>query len=172
MKMIKEEKFREDLYYRLNVISILIPGLCERCEDVPLLIRHFLKKENERTDKNINFSIRSIEVMQKYPWPGNVRELENFIKMICVTTEKQTVEPEDLPESIFSEAIINSIKWKNLWQLDNFQTAIGMVVENFEKEFLRYHIAKNNSNISRTAEAIGLSRVSLYKKINQYSLDV
>ncbi|MCX6151443.1 MAG: sigma-54 dependent transcriptional regulator [Ignavibacteriales bacterium] len=169
-KLIEEEKFREDLYYRLNVIEICLPTLSERSDDIPLLINHFLQKENIRMQKQIFFSPESVELLQKYSWKGNVRELENFIRMMFVTTEKQTIEPTDLPESIFSEVLISSLKWKNLWRQNNFQTALNSAIENFEREFLTYHIKNNCGNISKTAEAIGLSRVSLHKKISQYKL--
>jgi DNA-binding NtrC family response regulator len=171
-KLISDNKFREDLFYRLNVIEICLPDLCKRIEDIPILINHFLQKENNRTKKQISFSSETIDILQKYPWKGNVRELENFIKMICVTSGKETVEPTDLPENIFSEAILTSLKWKNLWKQNNFQTALNSAVENFEMEYLEYHLKKNDGNISKTAEAIGLSRVSLHKKIGQYKIDV
>jgi DNA-binding NtrC family response regulator len=170
-KLIREEKFREDLYYRLNVIEIRLPALSERSDDIPLLINHFLQRENIRTLKRISLSAASMDILEKYPWKGNVRELENFIKMICVTSEKEIIEPSDLPENIFSEALLTSMKWKNLWQQNDFQIALSSAVENFEREYLTYHIKKNEGNISKTAEAIGLSRVSLHKKIGQYKLN-
>ena len=170
-ELITKEKFREDLYYRLNVVEICVPALSERIEDIPLLINHFLQRENLRTKKGISFSSASMDILQKYPWKGNVRELENFIMMICVTSEKAIIEPTNLPENVVSETLINSMKWKSIWQQSDFQSALNNAIENFEKEYLSYHIKKNDGNISKTAESIGLSRVSLYKKIGQYKLN-
>ncbi len=169
-KLIEENKFREDLYYRLNVVEINLPGLEDRKEDIPLLINHFIEKEFERTKKRITLSSEVLDVFMKHRWKGNIRELENFIKMLSVITDHQMIQISDLPESFFTSSITNAIKMKSVWEKYDFQNALNSAVENFEKEFLRYHIEKNNGNVSRTAEAIGLSRVSLYKKINQYNL--
>jgi len=169
-KLITENKFREDLYYRLNVIDIYLPRLVDRKEDIPLLVKHFIEKEFERTKKRVALSSEVMEIIVNHPWKGNIRELENFIKMIVVTTENEAVQLIDLPETFFANAIISVMSWKSLWEKYDFQSALNSATENFEKEFLKYHIEKNNGNISRTAEAIKLSRVSLYKKINQYKL--
>jgi transcriptional regulator with PAS, ATPase and Fis domain len=168
--LIEENKFREDLYYRLNVVEINLPKLEDRKEDIPLLINHFIEKEFERTKKRIILSPEVMEILINHNWRGNIRELENFIKMLAVISEHKLIQITDLPESFFVNMIANSMKRKELWEKYDFQCALNSAVENFEKEFLRYHIEKNNGNISKTAEAIGLSRVSLYKKINQYNL--
>jgi two-component system, NtrC family, response regulator PilR len=170
-ELVTKGKFREDLYYRLNVVEICVPVLRKRTDDIPLLADHFLQRENLRTKKKISFSPASIEVLQNYPWNGNVRELENFIMMICATSEKDFIEPTSLPENIFSETLITSLKLKGLIQQSDFQSALNNVIESFEKEYLSYHIKKNDGNISKTAESIGLSRVSLHKKIGQYNLN-
>jgi DNA-binding NtrC family response regulator len=170
-ELVANEKFREDLYYRLNVVEICTPALQERIDDIPLLVNHFLQRENLRTKKRISFSPASIEVLQKYPWKGNVRELENFIMMICVTSEKDFIEPTGLPENIFSQTLITAIKLKSLVQQSDFQSTLNSAIKNFEKEYLLYHLKKNNGNISKTAESISLSRVSLHKKIGQYKLN-
>lgn len=170
MRLIEENKFREDLYYRLNVVEISLPKLEDRMEDIPLLINHFIEKEFERTKKRITLDPEVTEILINHSWRGNIRELENFIKMLAVITENKMVQITDLPESFFVNKISNSIKQKKLWEKYGFQNALNSAVENFEKEFLRYHLEKNNGNISKTAEVIGLSRVSLYKKINQYNL--
>ncbi len=169
-KLIEENKFREDLFYRLNVVEISLPKLEERKEDIPLLINHFIEKEFERTKKRITLAPEVTEILINHSWRGNIRELENFIKMLAVITENKMIQITDLPESFFVNIIANSGKQKELWEKYDFQNALNSAVENFEKEFLKYHIEKNNGNISKTAEAIGLSRVSLYKKINQYNL--
>ncbi len=164
-QMIETGNFREDLYYRLNVVEILLPPLRKRPEDIPLLIEHFL---NGR--RTLIFPEATLEVLQKYPWQGNVRELENLVRMLQATTEGDTVHPEHLPEKIVAGASLSALNWKELWKKKDFQAALHQAIENFEREFLGYHLKKNNLNISQTATAINLSRVSLYKKIKQYDL--
>lgn len=96
--MIEKGTFREDLFYRLNVVPIKIPPLRERPEDILSMIRYFLKKNNEKFGEDKNFTSNTIAVMLKYGWPGNVRELENIIEMLVITTKGKTIVPDDLPE--------------------------------------------------------------------------
>ncbi len=166
-ELVKKNKFREDLYYRLNVVEVNVPPLRRRTDDIPILINHFLTKSNGR---KISFSGEAITVLEKYTWPGNIRELENFVKMLMVTTDNPIIEINDLPEKILNEINYSSEKWLDIYKVTDYQTALHNAIANFEKEYLSYHIRKNNSNISKTAEAINLSRVSLYKKINEYNL--
>ncbi|HEY6170320.1 MAG TPA: sigma-54 dependent transcriptional regulator [Verrucomicrobiae bacterium] len=100
-KLVKDGKFREDLYYRLNVIAIKLPRLSERRDDVPLLIAHFLKnKMASRTGKNFQVTKQAMEILCAYDWPGNVRELENAIERACALCEESVIHPDDLPPDI------------------------------------------------------------------------
>ena len=104
--MIKAGEFREDLYYRLNVISIPLPGLRERKDDIPLLISHFLKEKlNPRTGQPYNVTRHAMDVMSAYEWPGNVRELENAIERACALCEDATVRVRDLPPALQEKAL-------------------------------------------------------------------
>lgn len=102
-KLVKEGKFREDLYYRLNVIAIKLPRLADRREDIPLLIAHFLKnKMANRTGVNFQVTRQAMEILTAYDWPGNVRELENAIERACVLCENNIIHPADLPPALLS----------------------------------------------------------------------
>ncbi len=168
-ELVENGKFREDLFYRINVAEITLPGLRERTEDVPLLISHFLK--TSEADKKIVFSKEAIDALLNYKWPGNIRELENFVKTISLFAEKEFIEKEDLPENIVNGAITGKYEWNALLNKNDFQEAQKSALENFERKFLEYHLKKNDGNISRTADAINLSRVSLHKKIQKYRLN-
>lgn len=158
-KEVEKGKFREDLYYRLNVVPIHIPPLRDRREDIPLLVDHFLEKyclKNKREIKE--FSEEAMKVMMDYDWPGNVRELENVIERVVVITKGRVIKPRDLPSSLIEEAKEKPIRPTDypLWKVE------------------RDHIAKvlkeNKWNIRRSAKILGIDRTTLYKKIERYEL--
>jgi transcriptional regulator with PAS, ATPase and Fis domain len=95
-KMVEEGTFREDLYYRLNVIPIHIPSLRERPEDIPLLSLHFLQKFNEKYERNNQLSQDALDVLESYSWPGNVRELQNIIERVSVTTDEELIDSNQI----------------------------------------------------------------------------
>jgi DNA-binding NtrC family response regulator len=166
--MVKEGKFREDLYYRLNVVEIHLPPLRERTEDIPLLVRHFIEKySGNRVPKQL--SREAYSCLEKYSWPGNVRELENMIRALMVQCETDEVLLGDLPERA-RQTQENRLRAGDLSKL-SYQSALRAVVADFEEEFLRHHLTKNQGNITKTADSIGLSRAALHKKIKQYLID-
>ncbi len=169
-ELVGKDEFREDLYYRFNVIEIKIAPLCERYEDIPLLLHHFLERYNLMRDKNIKFSKNVVSALQEYSWPGNVRELENLVQMLAVTTDSELVQKDDLPEKY----IINSknifSEWDVICEKNDYKKALNTVILKFEKIFLTHHLKRNLGNISKTAEAIGLSRVALHKKIKDQNI--
>ena len=155
-KAIKEGTFREDLFYRLNVVSVQLPPLRERKEDIPLLADHFLDKFRAETNKRIeHISSKALELILEYDWPGNVRELENAIERAVVVGKKKEIVPEDLP--FFRQEIPEKTGEKSL------------------KEREKIHILKmleeNRWNISKTAEELEIDRVTLYNKIKKYNLE-
>jgi len=107
-ELIKQGLFREDLYYRLNVVPIHLPSLKERADDIPLLIQHFLKKFNQSFNKKVSISQKAIDYFMKYSWPGNVRELENTVQRLVVTASRNVIDVADLPEQIRDWAKKNS----------------------------------------------------------------
>ncbi len=161
---IKEGRFREDLYYRLNVIPFRVPSLKERAADVPSLISHFsdhFAKEGGYNKKI--FSDQAIEKLIYYPWPGNVRELRNFIERIYILTPGDFVDIHDLKFA----GLTTSQEEASAEELKSFREARAK----FEKDFLLKKIAENSGNISKTAEAIGLERSYLHRKIKSFGIE-
>jgi DNA-binding NtrC family response regulator len=163
--LVEQKKFREDLFYRLNVIEVEVPPLSARRDDIPILINHFLQKYN---NPGLTFSDEALSSLSNFNWPGNIRELENLIRMLLVTNRNNVITKELLPDKITSQNKITIDK--SNFEYDDYKTAYNNVVINFDKSFLEYHLKKNGYNISKTAESINLSRVSLHKKILEYGI--
>lgn len=155
--LVKQGKFREDLYYRLNVFSIVIPPLRERTGDIPVLAFYFLNKFCTSMNKNIkNISPEAMEFLTRYDWPGNVRELENAIERAVVVGKGETIKVDDLPFHVSSSQAAGN-------DGDNSMTAM-------EKKHIARVLNENNWNISRSALELEIDRVTLYNKINKYGL--
>lgn len=165
--LVENKKFREDLFYRLNVVEVNVPSLSARKSDIPLLIKHFLEKYN---NPNLLFSDDTLNILINYDWPGNIRELENLIRMLLVTNSDHTITNNQLPKKIIQCREPLSEESNFIYQ--DYKTAFNNSVNNFDKTYLEYHLKKNNFNISKTAESINLSRVSLHKKIQEYSINI
>jgi two-component system, NtrC family, nitrogen regulation response regulator NtrX len=158
---VKEKLFREDLYFRLNVVMIDIPPLRDRREDLELLIEDLVEKFKIIYHNEPKFSIDVIEQLKEYPWPGNVRELSNLIERLCLTT-KGLVELEQLPEKYR----INMSSSKVLQNPNTLKEAR----ENFEKEFIEQCMSES-SNLKELSERLGLERTTLYKKMRSLGLN-
>lgn len=162
---IREGRFREDLYYRLNVIPFMVPPLRERREDIPGLILHFGDQiAAQGGHRRKIFSEKTLEKMQAYTWPGNVRELRNFIERLYILTPGDYVEVHDLRFAGMIERAENL----DGSEVNTFREARAR----FEKEFLLKRISENKGNISKTAEVIGLERSYLHRKIKSYGIDI
>ena len=154
-KAVKDGIFREDLYYRLNVISFKMPSLRERKEDLPLLAEHFLYRFSQETNKPIEkISRAAMDEIMLYDWPGNVRELENAIERAVVVCKGPKILPEDLP--IFS--------------VDSKIAPGGNTLEEIEKVHISQILEVNAWNISRSAKILGIDRTTLYSKIKRYKI--
>jgi len=154
---IEKGNFRDDLYYRLNVIPIYVPPLRERKEDIPLLIQNFLEEYNLKLGKNIKgFSQEAMDVMMSYDWPGNVRELRNTLERICIFQEKDIVEIKDLPKDLVAEFPTTD---RNLNPL-----------EASERKVILETLNKNNWNITKTADELGMSRSTLRRKMEMFNI--
>ena len=154
--MVKEGRFREDLYYRLNVFSVNIPPLRERKKDIPILAEYFLKKFCATMNKNLRkISDKAMEFLCEYSWPGNVRELENAIERAVVVGRSSEILIEDLP---FNKSNIG----------DKADSTVPLA--EVEKNYIEKVLLSNNWNISRSADVLGIDRVTLYNKINKFGL--
>ena len=164
-KLIKEGKFREDLYYRLNVIPIIVPPLRERREDIKYLINHFIDKFNRIYGKAIQeIEPKALELLERYDYPGNIRELENLIERLVVLDKKGKVTVEDLPEYIRQTA--TDIIPEEI----NFDLGLGKLVDNYEKGLLLKALEMNNYNKVKTAKMLKTSRGTLMSKLKKYGI--
>jgi len=152
--LVRKQNFREDLYYRLNVITIDLPPLREREDDILLLIRHFSAKFAEELDKPTpRFSDEALAVLRNYHWPGNIRELENVIQRLVVMVEQNTVEVKDLPPLM-------------RFQLSKKQ-GLARTLAEVEAEHIRNVLASVNGNKTKTAEILGIDRKTLREKLKK-----
>lgn len=165
-KEVKDGRFREDLYYRLNVIPFRIPALREHPEDIPVLVSFFsdnVSRESGYPKKA--FSEQAIEKMLAYQWPGNVRELKNFIERVYILTPGEFVDVHDVRFAGLIDK--EDEKAVEMQDLSTFREARAQ----FEKDYLLRKISENSGNISKTAEVIGLERSYLHRKIKAYGID-
>lgn len=157
--LIKKEKFREDLFFRLNTITIQLPPLRERKDDILELISYFLSKFSQELDRPVlRFSDDCLQVLRNYFWPGNVRELENMIHGLVVMSENETIQVSDLPEFMRFSVLSTS----------NFNRSLAEV----EAECIRNVLANVGGNKSKAAKILGIDRKTLRKKINLYKIPV
>ncbi|MGB9720321.1 MAG: sigma-54-dependent transcriptional regulator [bacterium] len=158
-EMVKKGTFREDLYYRLNVITIEIPPLHERKEDVPLLSEYFLNKFNIENKKDISgISPDALELLITYDWPGNVRELQNVIEHAVVVSKGKEISKKDLPKNLIDRFSISKFVTKDLR------------LETVEKEHILNVLKICDWNIKKAAQVLGINRVTLYNKMEKYGL--
>ena len=159
-KLIEEGKFREDLYYRLNVVSVPLPPLRERSEDIPVLIDFFLQKYGKTSSKQVTgISTEAMALLMHYEWPGNVRELENTIERAIVLTGSYTIMPQDLPDWISSPGLPRQpekVGWKTLEQI--------------EREHILRVLDAFQGDEARAAEVLGVHRKTIQRKLKEYGL--
>ncbi len=159
--------FRDDLYFRLNVIPITVPALRERVEDIPELVSEFLNEISFRTNLELKeFSPKAIDLLKKYHWPGNVRELKNLVERLVIMTPEKVIQDKDVPPP-FNRALDVKEAPESSFMDGPFKDA----KIKFEKAFIARKLREFNGNISQTAEAIGLERSNLHKKIKAYGLE-
>jgi transcriptional regulator with PAS, ATPase and Fis domain len=160
-KMVAEGTFREDLFYRLNVIQVALPPLRDRREDLPALAEHFLTRAATKLNRELRLSPPALERLLRYPWPGNVRELENAIERAAILARSATVDVEDLPPHVSaglqlgpSPALPRQISLADAERIHILQT-----LERF------------GGNHSGAAEALGIGRTTLWRKLKEYEID-
>lgn len=166
---IKHNRFREDLYYRLNVIPFRVPALREHREDIPLLVPHFCAQFYRREGQEPKaLHPEALELLKQHDWPGNVRELRNIIERILIMTPGKTITPGDIPS-------LSSVRQTGTDEFRHEMPAQGTLREareEFERDFIIQKLEENDWNISRTAEIIELERSNLHRKIKSYGIDI
>lgn len=167
-QLIKNGSFREDLYYRINVIPIVIPPLRERKEDIPILIDHFINKFSVENNKNVKgINKEALELLMQYEWPGNVRELENLVERVIALTFNEYIQLNELPLSFKNIPKINGLKESILDGKVSFLQA----EEEFEREVILDALKKTNYIQSRAAEILGISRRILKYKMDKLGIN-
>lgn len=168
-KAVAERKFREDLFYRINVVPINMPPLRMRDNDVIILANHFLHKFNKKRGRPIKgFAPETVKFLQEYHWPGNVRELENLIEMLVVMKEEGVIEPADLPPKIMSrtpECEDDAV------DLDGMTGTYQDMVNNYEKKLLTAALEKTGGIKSRAAKLLKIKRTTLAEKVKKLGLE-
>jgi len=163
---IKKGTFREDLYFRLNVIPIRVSPLRDREDDIPELVDEFLDEFSRETKKERKYlSPDALELLKKYPWPGNVREVKNLIERLAIMCPDKVIETKDIPFPYNTQKIED----KNFRDFSSFQT-LREARESLERLFISKKLEQYGGNISKTAEAIGVERSNLHKKMKIYGL--
>lgn len=164
---IQKGRFREDLYYRLNVIPLTVPPLRERKSDIPILVDHFIREFCIEYHKELKrMSPEALELLTQYNWPGNVRELKNVVERMVIMVPGTTIEAKDVPPPIREQP-------KPTGEFSFFQyNLLKEARREFEKRFILKKLMENNENISQTAEVIGIERSNLHRKIKNYGIEL
>ena len=184
-ELVKTRQFREDLFYRLNVVPIRLPALRERPEDIPLLVDFFLQRAQQELDvEALECSPEALRLLQQHSWPGNVRELENVIKRAALLSPNNVLTPADFPglldgdrvrsrdeslEALVARKLENSLADMNIQEMDNLYE---MVLQQIERPLIRIVLDRTRGNQVRTAEILGINRNTLRKKIKLLDIEV
>jgi two-component system response regulator PilR (NtrC family) len=159
-------QFREDFFYRLNVIPLRVPSLRERDEDILLLARHFLNMFCERSGRNVSLSAESEKVLEQYRWPGNVRELENAIERSAALCDNNVIEPEDLPNKLFGSPVESQMEEVLPEEGINLDERVG----SFEQSLIRQAMDRAVNSQTKAAQLLKLTPRSLRYKLDKYNM--
>jgi transcriptional regulator with GAF, ATPase, and Fis domain len=162
-RAVREETFRQDLYYRLNVFRIVLPPLRERREDIPLLAAHVLREVASREGRPASLSPAAVEALIGYAWPGNVRELANTLERLALSTPGGVIDVEDLPAAFRERAPAPHV--------DPIFAGLP-TLEEMEKRYLQHVLAAVGGNRSRAAEVLGIDRRTLYRMAERFGLEL
>jgi DNA-binding NtrC family response regulator len=173
-QLVAEGKFRQDLFYRINVVTIQLPPLRQRAGDIPLLAEHFMRRfAHELGRKVIGFSESALQRLVQYPWPGNVRELENAVERAVVLCRKPKIEVDDLPETLSSSRpMLGAAASRRTFELPDSPLPLEKALELPEKRIIHAALERNNWNRQATASELDINRTTLYKKMRKYGLDL
>ncbi|WP_300907192.1 sigma-54 dependent transcriptional regulator [uncultured Desulfovibrio sp.] len=163
-----EKRFREDLYFRLNVISIEVPSLCRRSEDIPLLAAHFLQRFAERNRKNIKgFAPQALDSMLRYSWPGNVRELENAVERAVILCNGDLITGRELPASVVDAPAAATTAAAPEGDI----SLAGLSLDTVERRAIEETLRQTGDNKSEAARRLGITRATLHNKLRKYGLE-
>jgi len=174
-KLVERSQFREDLYYRLNVVNLQVPPLRDRGEDILLLARHFLNRFNRELNREklvTGFSPDVESMLLSYRWPGNVRELENAIERAVLLAESDQVVPQNLPDRIWSPPSTSSEREPLMpVPTDSSQLSLKRAIREIEETYIRAALRRTKGNRTRAAEVLEISHRALLYKIKEYGID-
>ena len=167
MKAVQAGKFRQDLFYRINVVTLQLPPLRERLGDIPLLANHFLKHYRRELKKDVaGFTDACLQTLQRYGWPGNVRELENVVERAVVLTRRRHIDANDLPEHLLEQSGPPAPA-EGIYR----PTSLKKALEGPERQIIEQALRANNWNRQLTAQILEINRTTLYKKMKRYGLE-
>jgi len=168
-ELVATKRFREDLYYRLNVVPILVPPLRQRTGDIPLLLDHFVQQLNERRGSFLSgCSPEALSLLSAYQWPGNVRELANLVERIAILKRSGFIEPEDLPDKIRRTGHLPSLSVSPAIPVGGMD--LGQVMEEFENRLILEALERTNWVKSKAAQLLQINRTTLIEKLKRKSL--
>ena len=161
-KMVLERTFREDLFYRINLITVHLPALRERREDIPLLVRHFADQQCQANRlPKVDFTSEAMEYLKKLPYPGNIRELKNLVERTLLVSGKETLDAEDFKAQNIQSANLSSV-----------QNMEGLTLEEMERQRILQALEQYGNNMTQVATALGVSRPSLYRRLEKYNITI
>jgi two-component system, NtrC family, response regulator AtoC len=167
---VSKGEFRQDLYYRLDVVAIHLPPLRERVDDIPLLARHFLQRYSQESGKSISaISDKAMELLCSYSWPGNIRELENAIEQAVALSYQSILTPDDFPETVRNPAAAQP--FENGSQNEQFLFLDTPSLEEVKKRYVLHVLRHNQGNVSRSARVLNIDRRSLYRMLARFKIE-
>ncbi len=177
LERVKQGHFREDLYYRLNVVPIHLPPLRERCEDIAPLARHFLDRASKRYRRTtLTFSPVALEAMQAYHWPGNIRQMENLIERLAILCPGPEIGPEALAEEFrqarASEPLSSPVIPPASTPVERGEAADTLRVDQLERQAILDALAVSSGNVGAASQRLGLSQATVYRKVKRYKIDL
>lgn len=167
-ELIQQNRFREDLYYRLNVFPIQVPSLCERSEDIPILIEYHLDRIQERLGHRVGFTDNALQLLCEYPWPGNIRELENFLERMVILYRDQVLDENNIDTSYRKKK--NSLEPPIAAMPDESPFNIKDYIANVERQLIQFALDRSNGMIQAAADYLSLGKNTLLEKMKKHNL--
>jgi len=163
--LIRAGQFREDLYYRLSVVTILLPSLEERAEDIPLLVQYFLERFNQRNQRHVNISEEAVKLLASMSWPGNVRELENLIERLAIFASTDEISAEEVERERARRSETTSAP-------ENSTASLSGKLQEMERQEILRVLRESGGNKSLAARKLGIERKTLYEKARRLAIDL